>query len=140
MFETNVVGVLNTTSVVFSPMLERPTGTIINVGSTAGHRPYPNHTVYVGTKYAVRGVTEGLRAEAAGRGARVILISPGLVDTELLIRSTQEDLIEAYQANKDRLRGGLRPADVAGAIVFAYQQPREISVREMIIAPTGSQN
>ena len=140
LFETNVVGMLNTTSVVFSPMLERRAGTIINIGSTAGHRYSPNHTVYVGTKYAVRGLTEGLRAEAAGRGVRVVLISPGLVDTELLNRSTQVDLIEAYQANKDRLRGGLRPADVAGAVLFAYQQPQEISVREMIIAPTGSGN
>ena len=138
MFETNVVGLLNTTSVVFSPMLERRAGTIINVGSTAGHRYGPNHVVYVGTKFAVRGLTEGLRAEAAGRGVRVVLISPGLVDTELLNRSTQVDLIEAYQANKDRLRGGLRPDDVAAAVLFAYQQPPEITVRELIIAPTAS--
>ena len=138
MFETNVVGLLNTTSVVFSPMLERRAGTIINIGSTAGHRYGPNHVVYVGTKFAVRGLTEGLRAEAAGRGVRVVLISPGLVDTELLNRSTQVDLIEAYQANKDRLRGGLRPDDVAGAVLFAYQQPPEITVRELIIAPTAS--
>ena len=77
MFETNVVGLLNTTSVVFSPMLERRAGTIVNIGSTAGHRYGPNHVVYVGTKFAVRGLTEGLRAEAAGSGVRVVLISPG---------------------------------------------------------------
>ena len=70
---------------------------------------------------------------------RVVLISPGLVDTELLNRSTQTDLIEAYQANKDRLQGGLRPDDVAGAVLFAYQQPPEITVRELIIAPTASE-
>ena len=138
MFETNVVGLLNTTSVVFSSMLERRGGTIVNIGSTAGHRYGPNHVVYVGTKFAVRGLTEGLRAEAAGSGVRVVLISPGLVDTDLLSRSTQADLIEAYQANKDRLQGGLRPDDVAGAVLFAYQQPPEVTVRELIIAPTAS--
>ena len=71
-------------------------------------------------------------------GVRVVLISPGLVDTELLNRSTQADLIEAYQANKDRLQGGMRPADVADAVLFAYRQPPEVTVRELILAPTAS--
>ncbi|MFT4563583.1 MAG: NADP-dependent 3-hydroxy acid dehydrogenase YdfG [Gammaproteobacteria bacterium] len=137
LFDTNVVGLLNTTSVIFPGMLDRKGGTILNIGSTSGYTHYPNHTVYGGTKHAIRGMTEGLRREAAPRGVRVMMISPGMVDTELLGGTRNETIVDEYESFKRYLDGGVAPDEVAKAILFAYQQRQEVAIWDMIIAPTG---
>jgi NADP-dependent 3-hydroxy acid dehydrogenase YdfG len=137
MFETNVVGLLNTTSVILPAMIERRGGTILNIGSTSGFQHYPNHTVYGGTKHAVRGMTEGLRREAAPHKVRVMMISPGMVDTELLSGTRTQGIVDEYESFKRYLKGGVAPMEVAQAILFAYQQRQEVAIWDMVIAPTG---
>ncbi|KAK2172523.1 hypothetical protein NP493_955g00036 [Ridgeia piscesae] len=65
-------------------------GHIFNVCSMAGHRPLNNkmNSFYGATKYAVRALTEGVRAELRGLKShiRVTEISPGLVETEFFVR------------------------------------------------------
>src|SRR5207247_6393372 len=63
------------THAVFPAMLRRGSGTIINVGSTAGRNVIPKHTPYCGTKHAVHAMSEGLRREGAAKGVRVIVVS-----------------------------------------------------------------
>jgi NADP-dependent 3-hydroxy acid dehydrogenase YdfG len=58
-------------------------GHIINISSVAGTKVFsPGGTVYSGTKFAVRAISEGLRHELAGK-VRVTSIEPGAVDSEL---------------------------------------------------------
>jgi NADP-dependent 3-hydroxy acid dehydrogenase YdfG len=135
-FDVNCIGLLNTTSVVLPKMIERGTGTVMNVGSTAGRTIYPNHTVYNGTKYAVHAMTEGLRREAAPAGVRVILISPGFVLTDLLTGTRSETIKEAYHAYRDEIGGALDPAEIAKAMLFAYEQPQHLCIWEMVVTPT----
>ncbi|PYG97482.1 oxidoreductase, partial [Arthrobacter stackebrandtii] len=84
MLDVNVRGLLNGIHAVASGMVERRQGTIINVSSVAGRKAFPNHVAYVGTKFAVTGLSENLREELAPSNVRVITIEPGAVDTELL--------------------------------------------------------
>jgi NADP-dependent 3-hydroxy acid dehydrogenase YdfG len=135
-FDVNCIGLLNTTSAVLPKMIERGTGTVMNVGSTAGRTIYPNHTVYNGTKYAVHAMTEGLRREAAPAGVRVILISPGFVLTDLLTGTRSETIKEAYHAYRDEIGGALDPAEIAKAMLFAYEQPQHLCIWEMVVTPT----
>jgi NADP-dependent 3-hydroxy acid dehydrogenase YdfG len=135
-FDVNCVGLLNTASAVFPSMLERGTGTIINVGSTAGRNVYPDHTVYCGTKHAVHALTEGLRREGAAAGVRVVMISPGMVDTELLSSTESDTIKEGYLAYRDEIGGAITPTDIADAMAYAYQQPQNICLWEMVVAPT----
>jgi NADP-dependent 3-hydroxy acid dehydrogenase YdfG len=135
-FDVNCVGLLNTTSAVLPKMIERGTGTVMNVGSTAGRTIYPNHTVYNGTKYAVHAMTEGLRREAAPAGVRVILISPGFVLTDLLTGTRSETIKKAYHGYRDEIGGALDPMDIARAMLFAYEQPQHLCIWEMVVAPT----
>jgi short-subunit dehydrogenase len=55
---------------------------IVNIGSILGHRGVPLNSEYVASKFALRGWTEALRAELAGQGTDVLLVSPGTTETE----------------------------------------------------------
>jgi NADP-dependent 3-hydroxy acid dehydrogenase YdfG len=136
-FEVNCVGLLNCTHAVLPRMIERRAGTVINVGSTAGRNVYENHTAYCGTKHAVHAMTEGLRREMAAVGIRVTLISPGMVDTELLDSTSSAAIKNDYLAYRDQIGGALAPEAIGEAMLFAYEQPQWLCVWEMVVAPTG---
>jgi short-subunit dehydrogenase len=55
---------------------------IVNIGSILGHRAAPLNSEYSASKFALRGWSEALRAELAGDGIDVLLVSPGTTDTE----------------------------------------------------------
>ena len=90
MYQTNVIGILNGINVVLLDMIQRQTGTIINVSSIAGRKSFPSLTAYCGTKFAVNGLSESLRAEVSGSKVRVVVVSPGSTETELLHQNSQE--------------------------------------------------
>jgi NADP-dependent 3-hydroxy acid dehydrogenase YdfG len=135
-FEVNVIGLLNCTSAVFPDMIKRKCGTILNVGSTAGRNLYEYHTTYNGTKHAVHALSEGLRREGAPHGVRVIVIAPGMVASELLVGTTNPKVLQGYYDYRDLLLGGLEPEDISRAMLFAYNQPQELCIWEMVVAPT----
>ena len=136
MLDVNVKGMLNGIHLVLKGMIERQAGTIINIASVAGIKPGPNLAIYSGTKFAVRAISESIREEAAPHDVRVIVISPGLVETELLEHTTVRELKEGFENLKEGMGGFLEPSDVAGAILYAYKQPHNVCVREIVLAPT----
>ncbi|MFI5643273.1 SDR family oxidoreductase [Kitasatospora sp. NPDC051705] len=139
MIDLNVKGVLYGVRAVLPGMLARGAGTVINVSSVAGRKTFPNHTAYVGTKFAVHAMSENLREEVASSGVRVITIAPGAVETELLSHTTDERIKEDYRAWKEAAGGALDPQVVAEAVVYAYRQPPEVTIREIVLAATGQQ-
>ncbi|MGY0021129.1 SDR family oxidoreductase [Streptomyces sp. cg35] len=139
MFDVNVRGLLNGVHAVLNGMLERRAGTIVNISSVAGRKTFPNHTAYVGTKFAVHAMSENLREEVADRGVRVVTIAPGAVETELLSHTSDEQIKTDYEAWKESAGGALAPEAVAEAVAFAYGQPPQVCVREIVLAATGQQ-
>ncbi|MGY2293168.1 SDR family oxidoreductase [Pseudomonas sp. SDO528_S397] len=141
MFDVNVKGLLNGIHAVAAGMVERKRGTIINVGSVAGRKTFPNHVAYVGSKFAVHGISENLREELSPSNVRVITIAPGAVETELLSHTTDDAIKTGYEAWKQNDMGGivLSPDDVAAAIAYAYQQPQHVCIREIVLAATRQQ-
>ncbi len=135
-FEVNCIGLLNCTSVIFPKMIKRKTGTIVNIGSTAGRNIYENHTAYNGTKYAVKAMSESLRREASPHNVRVIMVSPGLVDSELTNGTSNTQILEAREIYRESIGGALQGNDIARGILFAYQQPQNLCVWELVMAPT----
>lgn len=141
MLDVNVKGLLNGVHAVVAGMIERKHGTIINVSSVAGRKTFPNHVAYVGTKFAVHGLSENLREELSPHNVRVITIAPGAVETELLGHTTDEAIKTGYQARKQDMGGTVLSAeDVASAIAFAYQQPQNVCIREIVMAATRQQS
>lgn len=136
MLDVNVMGVMNGIHAVLPGMKQRQSGTIINISSVAGRKTFPNHAAYCGTKFAVHAITENLREEVAPYNVRLITIAPGAVETELLSHTTFDKIKTDYQDWKDSIGSVLASDDIANAIVYAYQQPQNVCVREVVIAAT----
>ena len=140
MLDINVKGLLNGVHAVAAGMVQRKHGTIINISSIAGRKTFPNHTAYVGTKFAVHGLSENLREELSPHGVRVVTIAPGAVETDLLSHTTDAAIKQGYEAWKQDMGGIVLSAeDVANAIRYAYEQPQGVCIREIVLAATTQQ-
>ena len=133
----NIKGVLYGIDSVYSHMLERQSGQIINISSVAGKRVMPGSAVYSGTKYAVRAISEGLRLESSGK-IQVTCIYPGAFKTELAFSIKDESMLEALMS---RGIGNIaQPAErVAESIIYALQLDPGVSVNEIVIRPTAQE-
>ena len=136
----NVNGMMNAIHAVMPGMVARRGGTIVNMSSIAGRKVYPDHTVYCGTKYFVHGMSESLRAELAPHDVRVIVISPGVIETEVLDHVKDEKTLAAYRANKMRIGGGISADHVADSILFAFSMPQNVLIQEICITPTRQEH
>lgn len=120
LFETNFWGVVQG-SLVAARYLRETGGTIINIGSLASDVTLPNLTMYSASKHAVKGFTDGLRAELEADGApiSVTLVKPASIDTPFA----------EHARNYMRVEPRLPPpiysvAEVARSICHAAQHPR----------------
>ena len=65
------------------------------------------------------------------------VIAPGAVETELLSHTTNAAIVDSYKSWKaSTIEQGLNPDDIACSIEFAYSQPQNICIREIVIADT----
>jgi NADP-dependent 3-hydroxy acid dehydrogenase YdfG len=137
MIDVNIKGVLYGIDSVYSHMLERESGQIINISSVAGKRVMPGSAVYSGTKYAVRAISEGLRLESSGK-LQVTCIYPGAFTTELAFSIKDKSMMQALISRG--LGDIAQPAErVAEAIIYALQQDPGVSVNEIVIRPTAQE-
>jgi len=135
MIDVNIKGVLYGIDSVYSHMIERESGQIINISSVAGKRVMPGSAVYSGTKYAVRAISEGLRLESSGK-IQVTCIYPGAFKTELAFSIKDESMLEALMSRG--IGAVAQPAErVAESIIYALQQDPGVSVNEIVIRPTA---
>jgi NADP-dependent 3-hydroxy acid dehydrogenase YdfG len=139
MFDVNVLALLDGMQAVLAPMKARKSGTIINISSVAGRKTFPSHAAYCGTKFAVHAITENIREEVADFGVRVITVAPGAVETELLSHTTSSEIKDGYGQWKESMGGVIVPDDIARSVLFAFEQPQSVCIREMVIAPTRQQ-
>lgn len=78
MIDTNCSGLVYVTRAVLPGMVQRRRGHVVNIGSIAGHYPYPGGNVYGATKAFVHQFTLNLRADLHGSGVRATSVEPGL--------------------------------------------------------------
>ena len=128
-----MLGVLHATRAAVRHMLDRGSGDIVIVSSLAGRRvPAADGTVYAATKHALTAVAEGLRMDVSARGVRVINVEPGLVRTEF--PENQSESAEQFYAEKEY--SPIEAEDMAAAVVYTVEQPRRVSISEIIVRPT----
>lgn len=137
MLDVNVIGVMNGMQIVMNDMKERQSGTIINISSIAGVKPFANHAAYCASKYGVIGLSEVTRGELSPYNVRVMRVCPGAVDTELLSHTTNEEIKDGYNDWKSSVGvNSIKTEDVAKTIKFAYELPQGVNLREIQIADT----
>jgi NAD(P)-dependent dehydrogenase (short-subunit alcohol dehydrogenase family) len=110
--DINVYGLLVGIQLAIARMRPRGGGHIVNIASQAGKTALPGIATYSGTKHAVVGISEAVRAELRGSGVEVHCVMPTLVNTELTAGLGQR-LIKAVDAD-----------DVAKEIVDALERGR----------------
>ena len=134
MIDINIKGVLYGIAAALPVFRKQGFGHFINTASTAGHKTVPNQSVYSGTKFAVRAISEGLRQEA-GDKLRVTIISPGFVRTNFADGVTDSKMKAQLLESRDKF--AMPPDAVARAIAFAIEQPPDVDVNEIVLRPTA---
>ncbi|MES2657799.1 MAG: SDR family NAD(P)-dependent oxidoreductase [Verrucomicrobiota bacterium] len=114
-------------------------GRIVNVSSMSGHRVPPTGGFYAPTKFAVRAITDALRAElkSVKSPIQVACVSPGFVDTPLLdqyFRGREESLTQTKAAMKM-----LDANDVAWAILTILEAPAHVEVGDILMRSSEQQ-
>jgi 3-oxoacyl-[acyl-carrier protein] reductase len=83
--QVNLLGVYYTTRAILPGMIERKSGDIINISSTAGQRGAPVTSAYSASKFGLLGLTESLMLEVRKHNIRVSALTPSTVATDMAI-------------------------------------------------------
>lgn len=117
---------------------DRPEGMIINISSLAAYRinPAAGISFYGASKHAMRAMVDGLRGELALKGSpiRLGMISPGLMDTEVLARAMPEDKFGLDPSDRNRF---LDPASIADAVLFMMSTQPHVQIHDIIMRAIG---
>lgn len=116
----NLMGVYNVTRVVLPGMIERKTGDIVNIASSAGQKGAPVTSAYSASKFAVLGLTESLMLEVRKHNIRVTALTPSTVVTDL---AKETNLING---NPDNV---MHPEDLADLLVAGLKLNPRVFVK-----------
>lgn len=86
-FDTNVIGLIETTKAVLPHMRGNGAGTIVNISSIGGQMTFPLGALYHGTKFAVEGISEAMHYELEAAGIKTKIVEPGMIATDFGGRS-----------------------------------------------------
>jgi 3-hydroxy acid dehydrogenase/malonic semialdehyde reductase len=134
--QTNLIGLMRVTRAVLPSMVARNDGHIVNVSSVNAVRILPDMAAYSTSKAGVHMFTETIRGELAETGIRVTEIQPGLTKTNIIITRYRGDKAKE-KAWFDQFKMALEPADVAGCILFALNQPPHVQIAELMVLPVN---
>jgi len=131
-FETNFFGAIRVMQKVLPIMRQQKAGTIVNVSSIAGRIGFPMGSSYVSSKFALEGLSESMSYELEQFGIRILLIEPGVINTNfafvtpkkaldtnspysLIMNKMQENLVST-------IANGTSPKEVANVILRAITE------------------
>lgn len=126
--KVNLMGTYYATRAVLPNMIERQTGDIINISSTAGQRGNALTSAYSASKFAVLGLTESLMQEVRKHNIRVTALTPSTVATEMA-----KDL-KLTDGNPDNV---MQAEDVAELVIAQLKLNRRVFIKESGIWSTN---
>jgi NADP-dependent 3-hydroxy acid dehydrogenase YdfG len=127
--ETNVNGLIRMTRLILPHI--RDGGHIVNIGSVAGRQAYEKGSLYVTSKFAVRGFTYALREDLLGRPIHICTVDPGLVQTDFSLvrfRGDEETARKIYQGVE-----AMKPEDIAECVAWVVTRPGRVNVDELVV-------
>jgi len=123
MLGTNLSSAYHMTRGLVGDMMERKSGHIFNICSTASITPYINGGSYCISKYALYGMSKVLREELKAYNIKVTSVLPGATFTSSW---------EGEEVDSDRL---MKPEEVASSIWNAYEMSSRTVVEEILLRP-----
>ena len=134
MINVNIKGYLHAIAAVLPFMLKQKSGQILNMDSVAGHQVGPAAGIYSATKFFVQAMTESMRKElGVQHGIRVNTVSPGVINTGWADKVTDP---AGRKAAQELNKIAISPDDIGRAVVYALNQPENVTVNDLIISPT----
>lgn len=119
--DVNLHGVFHCVQSALPDMVSAGWGRIVNISSSSTHSGQPFMAHYVAAKSAVNGLTKSLALELGPSGITVNAVPPGFIDTPMLRKAEQRQLlggtVEEHIARTPVRRVG-RPEDIAAACAF----------------------
>src|SRR5712692_6687561 len=119
-------------------MLERRSGTIINVGSMNGSVAFPQRLAYCASTAGINMMTKVMAIESAAWGVRVNAIAPGYVETEFITLLSAKGLIDPKQLARRTPMGRIgRPEEIGEVAVFLASSGASFITGEILTADGG---
>ena len=118
--QVNLLGAYYVTRAVLPDMIERKSGDIINISSTAGQKGAPVTSAYSASKFGLMGLTESLAQEVRKHDIRVSALTPSTVSTDLAV---ENNLTDGNQENM------LQPEDMAEFIVAQLKMNKRVFIK-----------
>ena len=134
-YETNVFGLIRVTQAVLPIMREQKSGIIVNISSIGGKMAMPLSSPYIGTKFAVEGLSESIAYDLEPFGIKVVIIEPGAIktnfDTGMVVAQKNQNPSSPYYKSMQKLQSSLNsivkngtpPTKVAEVILNAITTP-----------------
>jgi NAD(P)-dependent dehydrogenase (short-subunit alcohol dehydrogenase family) len=120
LIDTNMIGTFRVTRAVLSKMLEKKSGSIINIGSISAERAIPkvHLTVYCTTKAAINMFTKGIAVEYARKNIRCNCINPGIINAGMIKSYLEYPEAKKVLEDKQPLNRIGEPSDIANAVTY----------------------
>ena len=134
-YETNVFGLIRVTQAVLPTMREQKSGIIVNISSIGGKMAMPLSSPYIGTKFAVEGLSESIAYDLEPFGIKVVIIEPGAIKTNfesgMVVAQKNQNPSSPYYKGMQKLQSSLNsiikngtpPTKVAEVILNAVTTP-----------------
>jgi short-subunit dehydrogenase len=134
-YETNVFGLIRVTQAVLPIMRAQKSGIIVNISSIGGKMALPLSSPYIGTKFAVEGLSESISYDLEPFGIKVVIIEPGAIktnfDTGMVVAQKSQNQNSPYYKGMQKLqsslnsmvKNGTAPIKVAEVILNAITTP-----------------
>lgn len=134
-YETNVFGLVRVTQAVLPIMRQQKSGIIVNISSIGGKMAMPLSSPYIGTKFAVEGLSESIAYDLEPFGIKVVIIEPGAIktnfDTGMIVAKKNKDPSSPYYDKMQKfekslgtiVQGGSPATKVAETILDAVTNP-----------------
>ena len=130
----NVNSVFRAVRAVLPQMIENRSGDIIVTSSISGQQVMTSEPVYSASKHAIQTFVHSVRSQVARHNVRVGAIAPGTILNELWGITTQEEIDRRVADHS-----GLRSEDVAEACLFMLTRPPNVTIRDLVILPQGTE-
>ena len=126
--QVNLMGTYYVTRAVLPNMIERQTGEVINISSTAGLSGNALTSAYSASKFAVLGLTESLMQEVRKHNIRVTALTPSTVATDMAKELNLTD------GNPDKV---MQAEDIAELIIAQLKLNRRVFIKNSSIWSTN---